>query len=253
MPSKTSATRNLGVSGLQTQISLPTKSGALQHSIATCKVTAQLKNELKIDLASEISQHLQEFCNNISPAYWQKLLREIKEKCKIMSLGIEISFPYFVNKKAPISDIHGMMEYSATFTGNSEKEGLITTIAIPITTLCPCSKEISNGGAHNQRAEAILTVQTNEHIWLEDLIETVEESASCPVYSVLKRPDEKYVTERAFENPMFVEDVVRKIATKMTVFENIDHFSISVESFESIHKHNAYAFVHSDDLGLTPN
>ncbi|MGL1931781.1 MAG: GTP cyclohydrolase I FolE2 [Desulfotalea sp.] len=240
--------RTLGLSGIQTPITLLNRDGKSQHSIASCQVKAQVTGELEIDLATELTINLQDLCDNITPTFWQKRLNQIQKKCQTDYLELEISFPFFIAKKAPISEIYGMMEYNATFNSNTNEKGITSTIKIPITTLCPCSKEISNGGAHNQRAEAILTVHACDRIWLEDLIETVEESASCPVYSVLKRPDEKYVTERAFANPMFVEDVVRKIAREVSNYQKINKFSISVESFESIHKHNAYAYVDSEDL-----
>lgn len=142
-----------------------------------------------------------------------------------------------------------MMEYDCTFSGGiGDNEGFILSIRAPVTTLCPCSKEISAGGAHNQRGEVTLNVTFDTFIWVEDLISLVEQSASCEVYALLKRPDEKYVTEKAFNNPMFVEDVVRKVAVLALEHPDIKWFSASVESFESIHKHSAYAYVDSDEV-----
>ena len=122
------------------------------------------------------------------------------------------------------------------------------SVSVPVTTLCPCSKEISKAGAHNQRAEVLLNVKFSKFIWAEELIEMIEESSSCELFSLLKRPDEKYVTEKAYENPMFVEDVVRKVALAAHSHQHISWFSAGVESFESIHKHSAYAYVDSDDM-----
>jgi GTP cyclohydrolase I len=141
------------------------------------------------------------------------------------------------------------MEYACGFSGGiGDDEGFILSVSVPVTTLCPCSKEISSGGAHNQRAEVTLNVKFNDFIWAEDLITMIEQSASCELYALLKRPDEKYVTEKAFNNPMFVEDVVRKVAVLALGHPNITWFSAGVESFESIHKHSAYAYVDSDEI-----
>jgi GTP cyclohydrolase I len=136
------------------------------------------------------------------------------------------------------------MEYQCTFKGSlNDKSDLVTIIHVPISTLCPCSKEISEYGAHNQRGEVKLQVRFKKFIWIEDLIHLVEDCSSSDVYSVLKREDEKYVTERAYDNPMFVEDVVREIATKLNNDPNITWFAVESENFESIHNHNAYAYI----------
>ncbi|MCI5223094.1 MAG: GTP cyclohydrolase I FolE2, partial [Candidatus Electrothrix sp. AR4] len=141
------------------------------------------------------------------------------------------------------------MEYGCSFTGTIDTtDALLLKVVVPVTTLCPCSKEISKEGAHNQRAEVTLTVQPLNFIWLEELINMIEGCGSCELYALLKRPDEKFVTEEAYANPMFVEDVVRMVAQKACAHPNIGWFSVSVESFESIHKHSAYAYVDSDDI-----
>jgi GTP cyclohydrolase I len=160
------------------------------------------------------------------------------------SAHMEITFPYFINKAAPISGSEGLMEYKCTFKGSlNEGSDVVTVIHVPISTLCPCSKEISEFGAHNQRGEVRLQVRFKKFIWIEDLIRLVEEMASTDVYSVLKREDEKYVTERAYNNPKFVEDIVRDIAQKLNDDPNITWFSVESENFESIHNHSAYAYI----------
>ena len=159
---------------------------------------------------------------------------------------MEMTFPYFIAKKAPVTKTTSLMEYECGFTGSiNDEEDLLLSVSVPVTTLCPCSKEISSEGAHNQRAEVKLTVRPLRFIWLEDLITLVEECGSCQLYALLKRPDEKYVTEEAYANPMFVEDVVRMVSQQVLARKDIDWFSVSVESFESIHKHSAYAYVDS--------
>ncbi|CAG36340.1 GTP cyclohydrolase FolE2 [Desulfotalea psychrophila] len=242
--------QKVGIADLEIPIILGQKDGKLQHSIASCKITATIKETLKGDISGEVQRLLPSFTKEIEPKSWHRLLEEFKENIGVEKITLSLSCPFFVSKKAPVSELRGLMEYNCTFSASTGESGITTSLYVPVTTLCPCSKEISDGGAHNQRAEAIFRVEMKEHLWLEDLIQLVEESASCQVYSVLKRPDEKYVTEKAFDNPMFVEDVVRKIAVRAGEHPLIHAFSISVESFESIHKHNAYAYVNSEDLNL---
>lgn len=240
----------VGISGLQSPIKLQQQNGEIQQSIATCTATATNMMNDKGDLSQEVALHLHGFTEQITPINWNKLLTRIKNSLMASEVSIEIEFPFFISKKAPISGIAGLMEYKCSFSGNSNDDAISTTVHVPVTTLCPCSKEISEGGAHNQRAEATFTVFMTERIWIEELIEIIEKSASCELYSVLKRPDEKYVTEKAFNNPMFVEDVVRKITLEALEHPRIENFTIGVESFESIHKHSAYAYVDSDDLKI---
>jgi GTP cyclohydrolase I len=160
-----------------------------------------------------------------------------------------MTFPYFLEKRAPATGTPGLMEYTCRFTGGiGRDEDFFLSVWVPVTTLCPCSREISDCGAHNQRGEVNLTVKYSGFIWMEELIAMAEAGASCEVYSLLKRPDEKYVTEKAYNNPMFVEDAVRKVAEQAMAHPAITWFSVSVESFESIHKHSAYAYVDSDEI-----
>jgi GTP cyclohydrolase I len=159
-----------------------------------------------------------------------------------------MTFPYFIEKKAPVSGCPGLLDYTCKIIGSSYPYGkidLVSEVIVPISSVCPCSKEISEAGAHNQRGEVRLSTRFKKFIWLEDMIELVESSASCDVYSVLKRVDEKYVTEKGYYNPKFVEDVVRDIAQKLNSDDNITWFAVSAENFESIHNHSAYAFITS--------
>ncbi len=139
------------------------------------------------------------------------------------------------------------MGYECTIHGTSEPDVTLgIEVEVPVTTLCPCSKEISDSGAHNQRGRVVVSVKFQEFLWIEDLISLIEESSSCEVYSLLKREDEKYVTEKAYQNPMFVEDVVRTVAQKLDNDKNILWFRVECETMESIHNHNAYAFIERD-------
>jgi GTP cyclohydrolase I len=174
------------------------------------------------------------------------ILEAMKERLNAESAHLEITFPYFILKKAPVSRTEGLMEYICTFRGSSfqdHKKDLQVELMVPITTVCPCSREISRFGAHNQRGEVRVSFRFKKFVWIEDIIRLVEESASSEVFSVLKREDEKFVTEQGYEKPMFVEDVVREVALKLKEDHNITWFSVDTENFESIHNHSAYAYI----------
>jgi GTP cyclohydrolase I len=174
------------------------------------------------------------------------LLEAMKQNLNAASAHIEVSFPYFIEKQAPVSNAPGLMDYNCRIIGSSNSRNeidLISEVNVPITSVCPCSKEISDFGAHNQRGSVQLQTRFKRFIWLEDMIELVEGCASCDVFSVLKRVDEKNVTERGFANPKFVEDVVRDISERLIADDNIIWFSVSAENYESIHNHSAYAHI----------
>ena len=161
---------------------------------------------------------------------------------------LEMRFPYFINKTAPVSGVQSLLDYDVTLIGEIDK-GVVNTrikIVIPVTSLCPCSKSISEYGAHNQRSHVTVDAKTQGSIWIEDIVELVEAQASCELYALLKRPDEKYVTERAYDNPKFVEDMVRDIAQKLNENDNIRAYELESENFESIHNHSAYALISHD-------
>jgi GTP cyclohydrolase IB len=184
------------------------------------------------------------FRPEVSLKRFSAILGQMKEHLNAASAHIEVLFPYFIEKKAPVSKSPGLMDYTCRIIGASDPKGkvdLISEVIVPISSVCPCSKEISEAGAHNQRGEVRLSVRFKKFVWMEDMIELVEEAASCEVYSVLKRVDEKYVTERAYMNPKFVEDIVRDVAKRIKEDENITWFSVGAENFESIHNHSAYA------------
>ncbi len=161
---------------------------------------------------------------------------------------IEMSVPYFINKEAPVSGVKSLLDYQVTFIGEIKdgKDATTIKVVVPVTSLCPCSKEISKYGAHNQRSHVTLTVRTNTFVWVEDLIDLVEKQASCELYGLLKRPDEKYVTERAYDNPKFVEDMVRDVAAQLNADDRIEAYTVESENFESIHNHSAYAMIARD-------
>jgi GTP cyclohydrolase I len=242
-------TQTVGLKGLKTPIRVKEKSGGLQNTIAEISMQARLKDGNRDNCVTTFTSIINEYLDELSVTSFSSILPRLQDELQAQSVRLEMSFPYFIDKKAPVSDTHSLMEYGCTFSGGiGDDDGFILTVSAPVTTLCPCSKEISAGGAHNQRGEVTLNVQFKNFIWVEDLIHMIEQSASCEVYALLKRPDEKYVTEKAFNNPMFVEDVVRKVAVLALDDPNITWFSAGVESFESIHKHSAYAYVDSDEV-----
>jgi GTP cyclohydrolase I len=161
---------------------------------------------------------------------------------------VEMTFPYFVNKAAPVSGVKSLLDYEVTFIGaiSHGKIDITVKVLVPVTSLCPCSKKISDYGAHNQRSHVTVTALVNDFIWIEDIIDLVEKEASCELYGLLKRPDEKYVTERAYDNPKFVEDMVRDVAAQLNAEKRIVAYTVESENFESIHNHSAYALIEND-------
>lgn len=243
------AIRTAGVKNIHLPIRVMQKDGGVQDTVATVHLHTRMVTPLKPNCISSFTSILNRYISKLCVAEFSLLLKEVREFFNAESARIEMEFPYYLEKKAPVTNTRSLMEYSCRFSGGiGADEGFILTVQVPVTTLCPCSKEISEAGAHNQRAEVTLSAQFTKMIWAEDLIELVEKSASCELFALLKRPDEKYVTEVAFNNPMFVEDVVRKVAINAFDHPDITSFSASVESFESIHKHSAYAYVDSGDI-----
>jgi len=241
--------QSVGIKDIQLPVRIREKNGGLQDSVAMISLQASLPGEYRESCVHTFTTVLNKYMDELSVTNFPDLLSEVKEGLCAESARVEMSFPYFIEKKAPVSETRSLMEYECSFTGEvGTDDDFILSVRVPITTLCPCSKEISDAGAHNQRAEVTLNVKFKKFIWVEDLITMVEKSASCELWALLKRPDEKYVTERAYENPMFVEDVVRKVAVSALDDPKITWFSASVESFESIHKHSAYAYVDSNEI-----
>jgi GTP cyclohydrolase I len=161
---------------------------------------------------------------------------------------IEMTFPFFVMKRAPVSGVESLMDYRASLIGERRdgRTEMWVRVIVPVTSLCPCSKRISSYGAHNQRSHVTITAKLRDHIWIEELIDIAEAEASCQLYGILKRPDEKFVTERAYDNPKFVEDMVRDVATHLNADERIGAYVVESENFESIHNHSAYALIERD-------
>lgn len=243
-------TRNInidkvGVKDIRYPITVRDKAREAQRTVASVNMYVDLPHHYKGTHMSRFIEVLSVHRDSISSQSIPTILSDIKKRLNAASAHLELSFPYFIEKKAPVSGAVSLMEYTCTLTGQQSDSGSDLTIgvSVPITTLCPCSKEISSCGAHNQRGVVNVVVRYNKFFWMEDLIRLVETSCSCEVFSLLKRSDEKYVTEAAYANPMFVEDVVRELAVKLIADDTFTWFSIAAENFESIHNHSAYAYL----------
>jgi GTP cyclohydrolase I len=238
----------VGVKNISYPIVVLDKFNGTQHTVARINMFVNLPHRHKGTHMSRFIEILSECRWDISIRNIETILEETRKRLHAQSAHIEMTFPYFIDKPAPVSRARGLMEYICTFMGSLDGDGhidLVVGITVPITTLCPCSKEISQVGAHNQRGEVRVQVRFTKFFWIEDLIRLVEESASCEVYALLKRQDEKFVTEKAYSNPMFVEDVVREIAHRLRQDQNFSWFAVESENYESIHNHSAYACVES--------
>ena len=236
----------VGIKDLRYPITVLDRKNGFQHTVAAINMYVDLPHKYKGTHMSRFVEILHILQPEVSFKRLAEVLEEMKKHLNAESAHIEVRFPYFIDKAAPESGARGLMDYTCRIIGFSDPEGrldLVSEVIVPISSVCPCSKEISSEGAHNQRGEVRLQTRFRKFIWMEDMIELVEEHASCEVFSVLKRSDEKYVTEKAFSNPKFVEDIVRDISKQLKEDENITWFSVSAENFESIHNHSAYASI----------
>jgi GTP cyclohydrolase IB len=246
-------TRNLpidkvGIKNLRYPVTVRDRREGRQNTVASINMYVDLPHHYKGTHMSRFVEMLHLLRAEVSLKRFSDLLEQMKKHLDAASAHIEMTFPYFIEKKAPVSGAPGLMDYTCRIIGFSDSNNevdLISEVNVPISSVCPCSKAISDYGAHNQRGEVKLQNRFKRFIWLEDMIELVESCASSDVYSVLKRVDEKRVTEQSYENPKFVEDVVRDIAARLMEDDNITWFSVSAENFESIHNHSAYAHITS--------
>lgn len=233
----------VGIKDIKHPIVVSDRSGGEQHTIADFNMYVSLPHDFKGTHMSRFVEVLNQHEHEITVESFKRMITEMTERLDAKSGHIEMNFPYFVNKAAPVTGVESLMDYDVSFIGelNDQQTSVLVKIVIPVTSLCPCSKSISDYGAHNQRSHITICVRTTCFLWIEELIETVEKVASCELYGLLKRPDEKYVTERAYNNPKFVEDIVRDIAVQFNLDERISSYIVESENFESIHNHSAYA------------
>jgi GTP cyclohydrolase IB len=243
----------VGVKNVKYPIVVLDKTNGFQHTIATIDMYVNLPHNYKGTHMSRFVEILHENKSMINMKNFPGILKEMKDRLNAEAAHLVVKFPYFVKKEAPVSKTQGYLEYQCGFVGHMNGSGemkeFIVSASVPVNTLCPCSQEISEYGAHNQRGIVKAEVKFRKFFWLEDLISIVERCASTDIYTILKREDEKYVTERAFANPKFVEDVVRGVAQLLENDGNFTWFSIEAENFESIHNHSAYAYLERKNQG----
>ncbi|MGZ5104646.1 MAG: GTP cyclohydrolase FolE2 [Usitatibacter sp.] len=238
----------VGIKSIRHPVKIKERAGGIQHTIAHFNMYVGLPHHFKGTHMSRFVEILNAHEREISPDTFRLMLREVVRKLEAESGQIEMTFPYFVNKKAPISGVQSLMDYEVTFVGEilDATEAFTLKVLVPVTSLCPCSKKISERGAHNQRSHVTVAARINKFVWIEDIIDRVESQASSELWGLLKRPDEKYVTEHAYDNPKFVEDMVRDIAAGLNADDRIDGYVVESENFESIHNHSAYAMIAKD-------
>lgn len=237
------AINRVGIKDIRHPVRVKDRSEGEQHTIANFNMYVFLPHNFKGTHMSRFVAILNNHEREISINSFKDMLVEMVERLESESGHIEMTFPFFVNKTAPVSGVQSLMDYEVTLIGEVENgnPGMFTKVVVPVTSLCPCSRSISDRGAHNQRSHVTVTVSTDDFMWIEEIIELVEKEASSELYSLLKRPDEKYITERAYDNPKFVEDVVRDVAGRLNDDSRIRSYVVEAENFESIHNHSAYA------------
>jgi GTP cyclohydrolase IB len=235
----------VGVRGLRFPIQIRDKARVVQNTIATIGMYVDLPKEFKGTHMSRFIEVLNAHGNMVHVENITDILHAMQKKLNADTAHLEMEFPFFLSKKAPVSGMEGMMDYTARFaaTACGPEIDFVLTVISGVTTLCPCSKAISEYGAHNQRGNVTVQIRSRKAVWIEDLIAIVESSASSELYSLLKRQDEKAVTERAYENPVFVEDLVRNVALKLNAHPDVTWYKVEAENYESIHNHNAYACI----------
>lgn len=240
----------VGVCNLKYPIVVLDRKNAKQHTVATFSLSVDLPQEFKGTHMSRFVETLTKHHGEITFVTLPTILEELRRKLNAQSSHVEISFPYFVERLAPVTGLKALMDFDCQFIAESRngESDFVLQVTIPVTSLCPCSKAISEYGAHNQRGSVAISVRTArlsdgtpEFVWIEELVEVVDKSASAPVYPLLKREDERYVTMQAYDNPVFVEDIVRNVTVQLRRDPRIAWFRVAALNHESIHNHNAFA------------
>ena len=235
----------VGIKSIRHPMRIAERAGGTQHTVATFDMYVGLPHQFKGTHMSRFVEILNAHEREVTVDTFRLMLREMVKKLEAESGRVEMRFPYFVSKKAPVSGVASLLDYEVTFVGDIEggRETFSMQVLVPVTSLCPCSKKISAYGAHNQRSHVTIAARVHSFVWIEELIDLAEKQASSELYGLLKRPDEKYVTELAYDNPKFVEDMVRDIAAKLNGDARIEAYVVESENFESIHNHSAYAMI----------
>ena len=238
----------VGIKDIYHPVRVSDRSGGEQHTIANFNMYVALPHNFKGTHMSRFVEILMGQEREISVESFRQMLHEVTRRLDATTGHVEMSFPYFVSKPAPVSGVASLMNYQASLVGEV-RDGVEQTwieVVVPVTSLCPCSKKIAEYGAHNQRSHITIRARVREHLWIEELIDIAEQEASSQLYGILKRPDEKYVTERAYDNPKFVEDIVRDVAVRLNAEPRVLAYVVEAENFVSIHNHSAYALIERD-------
>ena len=238
----------VGVKAIRHPVKVMERAGGVQHTIAMFNMYVGLPHQFKGTHMSRFVEILSAQERELTVESFKAMLKEMVERLEAKEGRIEMHFPYFIEKQAPVSGVKSLMDYEVTFIGEIRKgvQCFAMKVLVPVTSLCPCSKKISEYGAHNQRSHVTVTAKTTDFVWIEEIVDLVEKQASSELYGLLKRPDEKHVTERAYDNPKFVEDMVRDVAAVLNADARIDAYVVESENFESIHNHSAYALIERD-------
>ena len=242
------AINKVGIKDIRHPVRVRDRSDGEQHTVATFNMYVYLPHNFKGTHMSRFVAILNNHEREITVSSFKDMLAEMAGLLESEVGHIEMSFPFFVNKRAPVTGVESLMDYEVTLIGEIRdgKPEMSSRVVVPVTSLCPCSRKISDYGAHNQRSHVTVTVRAEDFVWIEDIIDLVEQEASSELYGLLKRPDEKFVTERAYNNPKFVEDMVRDVARRLNDDDRIKAYTVEAENFESIHNHSAYALIERD-------
>lgn len=234
----------VGVKNIRYPIVVKDRSKKAQNTIGMINMYVDLPHHFKGTHMSRFLEVLNQYNGSISVDRVPEILEAMRERLEAETAHFSVTFSYFMEKFAPITGAPGMMAYDCGFDASSGAlDDFVLSVSVPVSTLCPCSREISDRGAHNQRGSVEVKARFEGELWIEEIVEIVEESASCDLFPILKREDEKFVTEKAYDNPRFVEDLLREVAIRLRKDPRIKWFQVHVENFESIHAHNAYAFL----------
>jgi GTP cyclohydrolase I len=234
----------VGVKDIRYPIVVLDRSKVRQQTVARINMYVDLPHHFKGTHMSRFIEILNQHHGEVSVERMDQIVRDMKAHLEASCAHLELEFPYFIEKTAPVSGARSLMEYQCRMAASlGDDYDFVLGVTVPVTSLCPCSKEISARGAHNQRSAVTVEIRYREHVWLEELISLVEGCGSSPVFALLKREDEKALTEQAYDNPMFVEDVVRAVTEALSAMPTITWFRVECENFESIHNHSAYALV----------
>jgi len=241
----------VGVKDISYPVVVMDRAEGQQHTVARVNMYVDLPHHFRGTHMSRFIEILNKYREGISTRNVAEVLDDMKCMLNAQTSHFMMEFPFFMNKKAPVSGEEAKMEYTCSLLGDSSVDYYTLQVRVPLLSLCPCSKEISNYGAHNQRSMVTVSIRAREIIWIEDIIEIVESCGSSEIYALLKREDEKYITEKSYENPVFVEDIVRNVAEKLLQHNRVLWFSVESENMESIHNHSAYAQIEIDKISGT--